>query len=51
VQSRVEILAEMANAGELGHDERAEYEALVNAAEFISILKLKARQQLKSNGT
>jgi hypothetical protein len=51
VQSRIEILAERANAGEIGDDERAESEAFVNAAEFISILKLKARQQLKSNGS
>jgi hypothetical protein len=50
VQSRIDILAERANAGELSDDERAEYEAFVNAADFISILKLKARQQLKSNG-
>jgi hypothetical protein len=50
VQSRIDILAERANAGELSHDERAEYEAFVNAADFISILKLKARRQLKSNG-
>jgi len=29
----------------LTDDERAEYEALINVADFISILKLKARQQ------
>jgi hypothetical protein len=50
VQSRIDILAERANEGELSDDERAEYEASINAADFISILKLKARQQLKSNG-
>ena len=30
-------------------DEDAEYEALINAADFIAILKLKARQQLNSS--
>ena len=38
-----------ANEGLLTDDERAEYEALINAANFISILKLKARQHLLSN--
>jgi hypothetical protein len=46
VQERVDILAERANEGLLSDDERAEYEALVNAADFISILKLKASSQL-----
>ena len=30
-------------------DERTEYEALINAAHFISILKLKARRHLDPN--
>jgi hypothetical protein len=46
VQERVDILAERANEGLLSDDERAEYEALINAADFISILKLKASSQL-----
>ena len=46
VQERIDALAERANEGTLGADERAEYEALVNAADFISILKLKARRHL-----
>jgi hypothetical protein len=50
VQAGIDILAERANAGELSADERAEYGAFVTAADFISILKLKARQQLRSNG-
>jgi len=33
----------------LTEDERAEYEALINAADFISILKCKARRHLDSN--
>lgn len=47
VQARVDVLAAKANQGELTHDERAEYEAFINAADFISVLKLKARRQLK----
>jgi hypothetical protein len=39
----------LANEGALTPDERAEYEALVNAADFIAILKLKARRQLDQN--
>lgn len=46
VQQRIESLSERANEGTLTPDERAEYEALINAADFISILKLKARRQL-----
>jgi hypothetical protein len=51
VQARIDTLAERANDGVLGEEERAEYEAFINAADFISILKLKARRQLNSNGT
>jgi hypothetical protein len=46
VQERVDMLGVKANDGILSADERAEYEALINAADFISILKLKARLQL-----
>jgi hypothetical protein len=49
VQERVDTLAELANRGLLSDDERAEYEALINAADFISILKLKARRHLALN--
>jgi hypothetical protein len=49
VQERIDTLAERANEGMLSDEERAEYEALINAADFISILKLKARQHLNSN--
>jgi hypothetical protein len=48
VQERMDALAERANEGTLSDDERLEYEALINAADFISILKLKARRQLGS---
>ena len=48
VQERMDTLAERANEGTLSDSERSEYEALINAADFISILKLKARQYLNS---
>ena len=46
VQERTDTLAERANEGSLDLDERSKYEALVNAADIISILKLKARRHL-----
>jgi hypothetical protein len=49
VQQRVSALAEKANEGLLTDDERAAYEALINAADFIAILKLKAQRRLTSN--
>lgn len=49
VEQRVAELAERANEGLLTDDERSEYEALINAADFIDILKVKARRRLGSN--
>jgi hypothetical protein len=49
VQARIDTLAERANDGLLNEDERTEYEAIVNAADFISVLKLKARRQVNSH--
>ena len=49
VQARIDDLADRANDGALSDDERTEYEAFINAADFITILKLKAARQLKSN--
>ena len=46
IQARIDVLAELANEGSLDENQRAEYEALINAADFISILKLKARSYL-----
>jgi hypothetical protein len=46
VQERIAELAELANEGALTGEDRAEYEALINAADFISILQLKAQQHL-----
>ena len=46
VQERVAVLASRANQGTLTSEEQAEYEALVNAADLIAILKLKAQRRL-----
>ena len=46
VLARIEALGERANEGHLTADERSEYEALINAADFISILRLKAQRHL-----
>lgn len=46
VQAQIDMLSERANEGNLSIAERAEYESLINAADFISILKLKARKHL-----
>jgi hypothetical protein len=46
LQARLEVLGERANEGDLTADERSEYEALINAADFISILRLKAQRHL-----
>lgn len=46
VQARIEALGQRANEGVLSSSERSEYESLINAADFIAILKLKARRRL-----
>jgi hypothetical protein len=46
VLARIEMLGERANEGHLTADERSEYEALINAADFIAILRLKAERRL-----
>jgi hypothetical protein len=50
VQERIDALAERANEGLLSGEERAEYEALINAADFVSILQLKVRRQFSDAG-
>jgi hypothetical protein len=50
VQAKVDALAERANDGVLTPEERSEYEAFINTAHVITILKLKARRHLASNG-
>ena len=49
VQQRVNQLAERANEGLLTEEEQADYDALINAADFIAILKLKARRRLSAS--
>ncbi len=49
VEHRVSALALRANEGTLTEEERTDYEALMNAADFIAILKLKAQRKLTSN--
>lgn len=48
LQAQIDQLAEQANEGTLSEADRREYEALINAADIISILKLKARHQLQA---
>lgn len=50
VEEKIRVLAERANEGILSDEERAGYEAIINTADIISILKLKAQRYLKSNG-
>ena len=50
-QSRAGVLARRANEGLLTAEERAEYEAIINFDDFVSILQLKARRQLQTNGS
>jgi hypothetical protein len=50
VQARVDVLAERANEGLLTPEELAEYEAYINADDFIAILKMKAERLLGPNG-
>jgi hypothetical protein len=42
VQARIDYLPKRANNGALTPDEDAEYEALIDGADLITILKLKA---------
>jgi hypothetical protein len=49
VQDRIDHLAARANEGLLSEEERAEYESLINAADFIAILKSKARRQFSGS--
>ena len=50
VEARVAVLAEKANEGTLDEAERSEYEALIETAEIVSILQLKAQRQLQDHG-
>lgn len=46
LQDRIEELADRCNEGLLTPEERAEYDGYVEAAEILSLLKLKARRLL-----
>jgi hypothetical protein len=46
IQPRVDILADKANEGLLTSDERAEYEAYIEACDLLAILKAYARSVL-----
>jgi hypothetical protein len=49
IQTRIDQLAAEANEGTLDAHGRSEYESLINASDFVSILKLKARQRLRTD--
>jgi hypothetical protein len=50
-QARVDVLAERANEGLITPEEQAEYEAYINADDFISIFKMKAKRYHGLNGS
>ena len=50
VDEKIRAFAERANEGLLNDGERADYEAIINTADIISILKAKAQRYLKSSG-
>ena len=47
VEEKIRIFAEKANEGALNEDERADYEAIINTADIISILKAKQHGELR----
>ena len=46
LQSRVDELADKANAGTLSDEERSEYEQYVTFSQFVTLLQIKARNLL-----
>ncbi|QDU86687.1 hypothetical protein Pla175_00370 [Pirellulimonas nuda] len=50
LQRRIDELADKCTEGLLTDDERAEYDAYIQAIDFISIMQSKARQVLKRKG-
>ena len=50
VQEHMSVLACKANEGLLTDDEQTGYEALINAADFIAILKVKVQRKLAAAG-
>lgn len=51
VQRRIDELADKCTEGELTAEERSEYDAYIQAIDFISIMQSKARQVLQRNGS
>jgi hypothetical protein len=49
VQARVRELAELANEGALTAEERSEYQSYIDAADMVTLFKLKARRLLESS--
>ena len=49
IEGRVRVLAERANEGELTSEERDEYLSYVEAADLLTIFKLKAKRQLDAH--
>lgn len=49
LQARIEVLADRANEGTASEEELAEYDAIISATDFITVLKLKAQDQLQSD--
>lgn len=49
MQSYVESLATKANDGTITPEEAAEYQALIDAADLVSVLQLKAQRFLTKN--
>lgn len=50
-EARIQELAERCNEGLLTEAEQAEYHGYVEAAEILSLIKLKARRYLAQHGT
>lgn len=50
-QAQLDELAEKAGAGQLAASERADYEELVEALDFMGLLKSKARSLLAARGS
>jgi hypothetical protein len=51
VQRRIDELADKCTEGQLTDDEREEYDAYIQAIDFISIMQSKARQVLQRSGS
>ena len=49
VQERMSLLAEKANNGLLSDEERSSYDAAINVADIMAILKLKAQHRLATS--